>query len=533
MKAVIKLKQKQEIVLMYFREGMSQRAIAREVGIDRKTVSRYIKDYETKIKDMEQANDILEKGEFIQSIVEAPKYKTTNRIKRKLTEEIEERIIEFLQENKEKERGGLRKQTKKIIDIHEALEMEGHKISYSTVRNTVRKLERKEKEAYIKGSYQPGEVCEFDWGDVKITINGRIRRLQMAVFTSAYGNYRWAYLFTKQKTECFQEAHSLFFEHVGGVFQTMVYDNMKVAVKSFVGTEKEPTEGLLKLATYYLFHFRFCNVAKGNEKGHVERSVEVVRRKAFSQRDTFETLEEANQYLLEVCDKRNKKTMNKELKQTAAQLLKEEQTFLLPSRVPFDAARIAYPRVNKYSTVMIDQNHYSVPDHLVGEVLKVKLYANRILCFYQEEKVAEHPRLTGGHEWNLKLEHYVKTLKKKPGALADSAVLQQANQKIKSIYETYYTNKPKEFVELIQYMEDGISLQKVEESIEQLRNIHPQHVTTEKIKALCEKYSKLPHSPTELQTQEAKAIEFHAQANLKMYDTLFQTETVGAKEVIA
>lgn len=533
MKAVVELKQKQDIILMYFKDGMSQRAIAREVGIDRKTVKRYITDYETKLMAVEQQVESLDKAELIQSIVEAPKYNTANRVKRKLTDEIEEKIIGFLKENKEKQLSGLRKQTKKIVDIHDALEMDGYEISYSTVRNAVRNLARKEKEAFIKSSYKPGDVCEFDWGDVKIKINGKMRRLQMAVFTSAYGNYRWAYLFTKQKTECIQEAHSLFFEKVGGVFKTIVYDNMKVAVKQFVGTEKEPTEGLLKLSTYYLFNYRFCNAAKGNEKGHVERSVEVVRRKAFSHRDTFESLEEANQYLLEVCDKRNKKTINKELNQTAEQLLGVEKESLLPRRPPFDAARITYPRVDKYSTVIVDQNRYSVPDHLVGELLKVKIYSTRILCFYQEEKVSVHQRLTGSHEWSIQLEHYLKTLKKKPGALADSAALQQANQKIKTIYKTYYTSHPKEFVELIEWMKDGTSLERVEQSIAELRKINPQHVTTDKIKVLCEKYSEALPSPVVLQSQETKAIEHHAQENLKMYDTLFQTESVGGKVAIA
>ncbi|YCJ45760.1 IS21 family transposase [Schinkia sp. CFF1] len=533
MKAVVELQQKQDIILMYFRDGMSQRAIAREVGIDRKTVKRYIKDYETKLMAVDQTEDSLDKGELIQSIVEAPKYNTSNRVKRKLTDEIEEKIIGFLKENKEKQLSGLRKQTKKIVDIHEALEMEGYEISYTTVRNAVRNLMRKEKEAFIKSTYKPGDVCEFDWGDVKIKINGKMRRLQMAVFTSAYGNYRWAFLFTKQKTECFQEAHSLFFEKVGGVFQTMVYDNMKVAVKQFVGTEKEPTEGLLKLSTYYLFNYRFCNTAKGNEKGHVERSVEVVRRKAFSHRDTFESLEEANQYLLEVCDKRNKKTINKELNQTAEQLLSIEKEALLPRRAPFDAARITYPRVDKYSTVIVDQNRYSVPDHLVGELLKVKIYSTCILCFYQEEKVSVHQRLTGSHEWSIQLEHYLKTLKKKPGALADSAALQQADQKIKTIYDTYYTSHPKEFVELIEWMKDGTSLERIEQSIEELRRINPQHVTTDKIKILCEKYIGKTFSPPVLQSQETKAIEHQSQENTKMYDTLFNTETVGRTEAIA
>jgi hypothetical protein len=73
---------------------------------------------------------------------------------------------------------------------------------------------------------------------------------------------------------------------------------------------------------------------------------------------------------------------------------------------------------------------------LVGEVVRVKIYSNRIQCFHQEEKVSEHLRLTGLHEWSLHLDHYVNTLKKKPGALAGSTALQQADKKIKNIYET-------------------------------------------------------------------------------------------------
>ena len=231
---VIDLKNKQEILLMYFREGKSQRSIAKEVGIDRKTVSSYIKDYENKLEELNEQQGPLDKGELIQSIVEEPKYKRVNRTKRVLTDEIEERILSLLQENELKRQQGLHKQTKKIIDIHEVLEQEGFNISYTTVRNKINEIARKAKEAYIKGSYLPGGVCEFDWGEVKIVINGKRRTLQLAVFTSAFGNYRMAYLFTKQKTECFQEAHALFFDQVGGVFQTMIYDNMRVAVKKFV-----------------------------------------------------------------------------------------------------------------------------------------------------------------------------------------------------------------------------------------------------------------------------------------------------------
>lgn len=150
----------------------------------------------------------------------------------------------------------------------------------------------------------------------------------MAVFTSAYSNFRMAYLFTKQKTECFQEAHALFFQEVNGVFHTMVYDNMRVAVKKFIGNKKEPTEALVKLSLYYGFHYRFCNPASGNEKGHVERSVEVVRRKAFAYQDTFKTLQEANKYLHEICLQLNQKPRKSHQQMTPNELLYTEQEYV-------------------------------------------------------------------------------------------------------------------------------------------------------------------------------------------------------------
>jgi transposase len=529
---MIDLNKKQDVLIMYLREGKSQREIARVTGIDRKTVSKYIKEYESKQQEIEQSNDSVLTGELIQELVEAPKYKVGIRPKRVMTKEIELKVISHLQVNDEKRRKGLRKQLKKPIDIFEALEAEGVEVSYSTVLRTIRKIEKTTKEAYVKGSYDPGDICEFDWGEVKLKINGKWTKLQMALFTSAFGNYRMAFLFNKQKMECFQEAHALFFNEVGGVYKTMVYDNMKVAVKRFVGTEKEPTEGLLKLSIYYGFGYRFCNVRRGNEKGHVERSVEVIRRKAFAFRDTFETLEEANQYLLEICKKRNRKPQPSQQNQTAEECLKQEHKNFLHLPHPFDAARIQNVRVDKYSTVVIDQSHYSVPDHLVGEIIKVKIYSNRILCFYEEKKIAEHIRLTGCHEWSLQLEHYIETLKKKPGALAGSTALQQADKKIKTIYETYYNSHTKEFIELMQYLKDETTLSEIEQCIEELRKIHPSHVTTDKIKILCAKnknkvLSSVPKS------KETKDIKDYAKSNLKLYDELFQTEAVGKEEAIA
>ncbi|MEJ7586424.1 MAG: hypothetical protein WKI04_02560 [Ferruginibacter sp.] len=83
------------------------------------------------------------------------------------------------------------------------------------------------------------------------------------------------------------------------MYQQIVYDNMRLAIASFVGkTEKIPTKILLQLSRWYQYQWRFCNTAKGNEKGHVERSVEYIRRKAFGFKDSFKTIQEAQEHLL-------------------------------------------------------------------------------------------------------------------------------------------------------------------------------------------------------------------------------------------
>jgi transposase/transposase-like protein len=514
---MITLKVKQEIIIMYLREGKSIREISRLLGIHRTTVTRYIKSYEARREELLNGVTQDEQGELTQAIVETPTYQTGFRSKRKLTEEMMEEIKRHLAENEVKIQNGQRKQVKKAIDIYDSLVKQGADISYSTIRHVVRTLKQKTQEAFIKQEYTPGDVCEFDWGHVVLTVGAEQRKFELAVFTSAYGNYRYAQLYAKQKTEHFQEAHAAFFEHIGGAYRTMVYDNMRVAVGKFVGREKQPTDGLLQLSLYYGFKFRFCNLYSGNEKGHVERSVDVIRRKAFAVRDTFESLEEANRYLLDVCRTRNEMKQDMRNGKTAESLLNEELPEMLPRMPKFDASRMVMARVDKYSTVTVEQNRYSVPDHLVGKRILVKVQAAHIRCYDEGVKVAEHSRCNGVHGWQLTLEHYLQTLKKKPGALAASTALHQAQTKIKSIYERYYTTRPRDFVDLMIWMQqEPVSLETVERAVEELARIHPEHVTTDKIKVVCARLSNPVHNdfPPSQQTEDLEA---HAKRHLAAY----------------
>jgi transposase len=483
---MITLSEKQHIIISAHLNGKSQRATARETGIDRKTIRKYVNEYELARQELLSSNGGIDDiRELQESIVERPKYNCENRNKKKLTDEIINKIKEYIEENDQKRHAGRHKQQKKKIDIYEALKEKNYDISYSTVSNYINKLLKNGAEAFIKSEYELGDVCEFDWGEVKLSINDLDRTFQMAVFTSAKGNYRYAQLFTKQNSECFQEAHALFFEHIGQVYRTIVYDNMRVAVKKFIGpTEKEPTDALLKMSMYYGFDFRFCNVRSGNEKGHVERSVEVVRRKSFAKNDSFKSLEEANKYILEVCNELNSKPQKSKNMRTAKEILNDEKEHMGPYIAKLDTARIEEPRVDKYSTFSVDTCRYSVPDMYVGKRIFIKIYSNDIVCFSEGKKIASHERKLGFYEWSIKLEHYLNTFKRKPGSLASSTAMLQADPRIQNIYNVYYNKREKDFIELLFFI-DQSNVSTVENAINLLKKVNPTNITTEKIKSIC------------------------------------------------
>ncbi|WP_427340428.1 hypothetical protein [Caloranaerobacter sp. DY30410] len=170
----------------------------------------------------------------------------------------------------------------KKIDIYEYLIEKGYDIGYTTVCNYIRE-KGEVKEAFIRQEYRLRETLEFDWGEVKLNISGKEVALNR-----------------NKKMENFLDIHAKAFENIGGIHKEVVYDNMKQAVKSFVGpNEKEATEDLIKLSLYYGFRYRFCNARSGDEKGHVERGIEFIRRKVFSRKEAFGSIEEANKYLEE------------------------------------------------------------------------------------------------------------------------------------------------------------------------------------------------------------------------------------------
>lgn len=482
---VITLNDKQTILIDYIKNGIGQREIHRRTGVARDTIRKYVREYEDALRELGEDISEIQKVDLIEELTKRPKYKSTPRKKRAITDEVIERIKYFLKENENKRLTGFSKQQMKKIDIYEAFKEEGFDLSYSSVISAINKIEKTRKEAYIKQEYIPGEIVEFDFGTVKLKDDfGMIREYQLAVFTSAYSNFRWARLFPKQNTACFLEAHALFFNELKGNFRTIVYDNTRVAVKRFIGrSDKEPTDTLLKLSLYYKFDYRFCNAYSGNEKGHVERSVELIRRKAFSKNINFTNIDAANKHLIDILKEINNKipfTKNK----TAKELLEFEKENFLPMMPLYETASITEVRVSKYSTIMVDSSYYSVPDKYVDRLLCCKIYTGRILIFDGDKKIAEHKKLEGLNKWKIDISHYIYTLFRKPKALVNSTAFNQLDIFLKNTYKEYFEDREKEFIMLLNCI-GKYGYNSVKDAIEYLESKSFRDITIDKIEFIC------------------------------------------------
>jgi hypothetical protein len=237
--------------------------------------------------------------------------------------------------------------------------------------------------------------------------------------------------------------------------------------------------------------------------------VEYLRRKIFSKRDEFSSVEEARQYFKRELRRLNAKP-RKDTK-SAREILQEERGYLLPLPPRYDTARITEARVDRYSCIMVDGNHYSVPDDLVGKFVFIKIYPDRIICYHTSQKIASHKRRYGRKKWSIVITHYLRTLKLKPGALKRSTAFYQLQPRLKVIYQKYYQGKEKSFIELLQLTADH-NLLSVEQAITLLEKINPAGVNTEKIRMIVERKddtSKKIIYPSDIEIQAQRIVNLY------------------------
>jgi len=423
--------------------NLSNREIARRTGYDRGTVSKVWSEY------CALAARLGDPGTDLKAIQDlmtaAPKYPPREGVRKKYTEEMDERLQEILEEEHKKDLrlGKGHKQKLTNTQIHETLASEGFEISLATINTELARLRKRLKKVYIRQTYELGDRLEYDFGEVRLDCGEGVKTYHMAVLSSPGGNFRWAYLYTNEKQGVFLDSHVKFFEMMGGCFREVVYDNMKNVVKKFIGrNEKELNPELVKMAAYYGFQINVTNCFSGNEKGHVEGSVKILRNKIFSGHYVFGSLDEAREYL-----------HSQLLKHNEGSRMEEEKHHLLPYKPPLELAAISEHSVNSYSMICVDTCFYSVPEHLVGRKVVVKKYHDEIRIYAGNSFVCRHKRIFGNGNMRVDIRHYLETLLRKPGAVRNSVALKSI-PRLKAIFDTHYSQSPKKFIEIFQENSD-------------------------------------------------------------------------------
>jgi len=438
---VKKLKDKYTIIKLK-EEGHSNHEIQRMTGIHRKTVSKYWSEYQAELALLGQ-NEFLREAQEL--IVSAPKYDTGNRGPRKYTPEIDAALDAILarEEVKDSVLGSNHKQKLTGVQIYGLIKAAGYDISLSVICAHIKTKRDSHKQVFIRQEYDYGQRIEYDFGEVRLKINGSLGKYYIAVFSSPGANFKWAYLYRTQKKDVFLDSHVRFFEMIRGVYGEAVYDNMKNVVSRFIGrSEKQLNEDLIKMSIYYGFRINVTNCFSGNEKGHVESSVKIIRNKVFAMKYQFDSFEDAELYLAEELEKINTDSA-----------FEEEKHYLLPYRPPLELGQISNQRVDKYSFVRVENNFYSVPEYLVGRQVTIKNYTAEIIVYSGGAKVCSHKKKPGFHEMTVEITHYLDTFLRKPGAIKNSAAL-RSKEELKAVFDKYYTGKERFFIEVIRDNQD-------------------------------------------------------------------------------
>ena len=424
-------------IIMLKEQGLSNREISRQTGNDRKTVSKYWNEYQRKLNQLEKPG--ADTKTIQESLLSKPKYDAESRNRRKYTDELDNRLKAILKEEAYKDRlfGPTHKQKLTNKQIHQKLVDEGFNIGIATICTALAEIRKRQKEVFIRQKYDLGDRLEYDFGEVFLNCGEGVKTYHMAVISSPGGGFRWMYLYTNQKKAVFMDSHVRFFEMMGGCYHEIVYDNMRNVVSKFIGrNEKELNEDLLKMSVYYGFKINVTNCFKANEKGHVEKSVDIIRNQIFADTWAFNSIEDAQEY-----------ANSRLLKMNENSQMEEEKKHLKPYRPPLELAIVTEAKVNPSSLLSVDTVFYSVPEHLVGKRVTVKKYHNEIRIYAGNEIVAKHKRIFGNGKMQIDIYHYLNTLRKKPGAIRNSVALKSI-PKLKAIFDTYYSRQPRKFIEL-------------------------------------------------------------------------------------
>jgi transposase len=280
--------------------------------------------------------------------------------------------------------------------------------------------------AFIPCDPEAGHEGEVDWGTAMAILAGEEIRLKFFCMRSKYSGKHFVRFYFCERQQAFFDAHIHAFSFFGGIFPVLIYDNLSTAVaKVLRGRDRIEQEGFSKFRAYYSFEARFCNPDSGHEKGGVEGLVGFARRNYMVPVPEAASLEELNEKVLRQCvSYGNHKMAGRD--RTVNEFYEEEKAHLLSlPEVAFSNVETSGGRADKYATVIVDKNRYSVPSRYAGFRVKAWHHADRLEIFIGAKRVATHERSYGNNKWILDPDHYLELIEQRPMAFHSARPIRQ------------------------------------------------------------------------------------------------------------
>ena len=386
---------------LYYRDGLSFSEIARKTGYTRNTVKRWLKAPEgVKPGYRRQSGDTKIAAYAAQLVkaleVDAHRPKRDRRTALKLFGEIQA--------------AGFTGDYSRVTEFVRRWRMQGGQAKVN---------------AYIPLKFELGEAFQFDWSEEHLVIGGVWRKILAAHLKLCASRTFIVSAYPTQGHEMLFDAHTRAFGALGGIPRRGIYDNMKTAVdKVKKGKGRTVNTRFAAMASHYLFDPDFCNVASGWEKGVVEKNVQDSRLRIWQDagKERFGSFTELNLWLLAKC-----RALWHELRHTEygdltiAEMLEHEQPSLMPMVTPFDGYVETLGKISSTCLVSFDRSRYSAPCELVGQVVSIRVYPERIDLVAHDAVMASHLRCFERNQTRYDWQHYIPLIERKPGALRNGA----------------------------------------------------------------------------------------------------------------
>jgi transposase len=284
--------------------------------------------------------------------------------------------------------------------IFQRLREAGFAGGVTIVKDYVRRIRPRPREAYLRLSFEPGECAQVDWGSFgTIAVGATQRRLSFFLMVLCYSRLMYLEFTVSQTMEFFLGCHEHAFAAFGGCPGRVMVDNLRSAVlQRLAGVGPVFNPKYLDFARHWGFAITACTPGRGNEKGRVENGIGYVKKNLLAglELPEFAALQPAAQLWVDTVA--NARLHSATHERPIDRFVQERPKLRPLAAAGFDLGRVLNVRASRQFRVPFEANAYSVPARYAGERLLLKVYPDRVCLYHRDQLVARHPRSFDRHQ---------------------------------------------------------------------------------------------------------------------------------------